>query len=68
MKIECFKRIEKKHNNLDKDYEKTAKIYIQNLCYHEHFYNRNKKSLSILPENGLFNPFFDPTIKDHGES
>lgn len=68
MKITCFKKTGKIYHNLDKDLEKIDKIYIRNLCASEHFYNRNQESLSILPENGPFNPFFDPTVKDHNES
>lgn len=65
MKKGCFKKNGKIHFPPDQDLHKGDKIYIRNLCAHEHFFNSNKKPVSILPEKGLFSPFFDLTFDHH---
>jgi len=39
-------------------------IYIGNLCIYEYYSPQEEKSTPILPELGLFNPFFDSKVED----
>jgi hypothetical protein len=59
MKRKCVKKNEKVHPAADQDLDGVDKICIRTLYAEEHFYNTGQEAVSILPENGLFSPFFE---------
>jgi hypothetical protein len=64
MKRGDFEKTGEVNSPLDQDLDKVNKIYIRNLCAREHFFNTTRDSVSVLPENGLFSPFFDQEFED----